>query len=155
MPVQRSVWRFFPWAVVGAFVVVFAVNGGMVWAALSTFPGIAATDAFDHSNHYDEVLAAAARQATLGWRVEAGTEAGRATLALTDRAGQPLVGAAIAATARRPVGPDQTTPLGFHEVAPGRYLADAALPDPGQWELRLAVTRGGATLHAAPRVVVR
>ena len=51
-------WRWFPWAIALSLLVVVAVNGGMVWAALRTFPGVAGTDGFDLSNHYNRVLAA-------------------------------------------------------------------------------------------------
>lgn len=155
MSAQRSAWSFYPWAVVGAFVVVIAVNGGMVWSALATFPGAAVTDDFGHSNRYDEVLARAAQQAALGWRVEAGVQDGRATLALIDHAGQPLAGAQVGAVARRPLGPDQRTKLAFREAAPGRYVADRVLPAVGQWDLLLSVVHDGSTLHATPRIVVR
>lgn len=152
---HRSLWRYYPWFVVAAFVVVIAVNGGMVWSALATFPGAAVTNDFDHSNHYDAVLAAAAREAALGWQVTAEQAEGHPVLLFAARDGSPLTQARIAATARRPLGPDEAVTVTFHESAPGRYVADAALPRPGQWELLLAVTRGADTLHAAPRVVVR
>lgn len=155
MTAQRSAWRFYPWAMAGAFVVVFAVNGGMVWAALSTFPGVATRDVFDHSNSYDKVLAVAAAESALGWRVQAGAEAGRPVLTLTDRAGQKLARVHVAGKAMRPVGPEEATMLTFHETAPGRYVADTALAGEGQWELRLALTHGTDTLHATPRVLVR
>lgn len=155
MSAQHSAWRLYPWAVVAAMAVVVVVNGGMVWSSLATFPGIAASDAFDHSNHYDDVLAVARRQAALGWHLQAGEDAGRAVLTLADRDGQPLSGAQIVATARRPLGADQATPLSFREVAPGRYMADATLPAVGQWDLLLAVSHGSDSLHATPRLVVR
>ena len=64
---SRSAWRFFPWAIIGGMLLVIAVNAGMAWSALHTFPGTAVEDAFDHSNDYDKVLNAAAREAALGW----------------------------------------------------------------------------------------
>ena len=152
---HRSAWRHFPWFVVAAFVVVIAVNGGMVWSALATFPGAAVTNDFDHSNHYDEVLAVAAREAALGWQVTAEQAQGHPVLLLAARYGTPLTQARIAAMARRPLGPDQAVKLTFHDSAPGRYVTDAALPQPGQWEMLLSITHGSSTLHAAPRVVVR
>ncbi len=152
---HRSAWRHFPWFVVAAFVVVIAVNGGMVWSALATFPGAAVNNDFDHSNHYDAVLAVAARQAALGWRVEATDAARHPVLMLAARDGAPLAHARIAATARRPLGPDEAMALTFHETTPGRYVADAALPQQGQWDVLLSIAHGGDTLHATPRVVVR
>ena len=63
----RSVWRFFPWLVVAAMGVVVAVNAGMIYSALHTFPGKTGNDGFDLSNHYDAVLDQAQRAAALGW----------------------------------------------------------------------------------------
>ena len=150
----RSPWRWFPWAMIGALGVVVVVNGGMIWAALHTFPGVAATDVFDASNHYDTVLAEAQREAAFGWTLQTAATTQRVTVALTDRGGAPLSGARVTATALRPLGPDHTTILAFRETAPGSYNAEAALAE-GQWDLRLAVTAGGNTLHMTRRVVVK
>jgi nitrogen fixation protein FixH len=150
----RSAWNLFPWIVVGVMGFVVLVNGGMVWQALSTFPGVAATDVFDHSNQYDEVLAMAEREAALGWTLQAQAESGAVILTLADRTGAPLAGARVAGTALRPLGPDHAAMLVFNEVAPGQYQSDAML-DEGQWSLRLAVTKGADTLHATRRLIAK
>ena len=155
MAAQSTAWRWYPWAVIGVLGFVAVVNGGMVWAALSTFPGVAITDSFDHSNEYDSILATAAREAALGWQVTADAPGGHARLTLADRAGHPIAHARLVGRALRPVGPDDTTMLTFREAAPGRYLADQVLRLQGQWELRVVVTDGTDTLHAAPRVLVQ
>ncbi len=152
---QRSAWRFFPHAMVAARGGVGAVNGALVWWALSTFPGVAALDVFDHSNAYEEVLAQSAKEAALGWQVAPLNQPGPPVLALTGPDGQPLAGATVGAEARRPLGPDLKTRLAFREASPGRYVADAALPAAGQWELRLIVARDGQTLHATRRIVAK
>ena len=122
--------------------VVIAVNAGMVYLALDGFPGRAGGDGFDLSNHYDQVLDAAQRQAALGWDLRAAPgEAGHAVLTLTDRSGAPLRGARIEATAERPLGAAEATQLVFHDAGAGRYVADAALALPGQWELRSAARK--------------
>lgn len=155
MSAQRSAWNYYPWAVVAAFVLVFAVNGTMAWDALSTFPGVAVKDDFDHSNQYNRILATAAQEAAHGWQVTATAPGGHAALVLADKAGQPLRQVTLIGHAVRPVGPDHATPLTFREVAPGRYLADQVLTGRGQWELRVIVRRGADTLHMAPRVLVQ
>ena len=57
----RSAWRFFPWFLALGMSVVIAVNIGMAYTALHTFPGIAGSDGFDLSNHYDKVIDRVAR----------------------------------------------------------------------------------------------
>ena len=53
---MRSMWRFFPLAVVAGLGIVVVVNAGMIYAALSTFPGQAGEGDFALSNHYDCLL---------------------------------------------------------------------------------------------------
>jgi nitrogen fixation protein FixH len=153
----RSAWRYFPHAMIASMAVVVVVNAGMVYAALDSFPGAAGGDeGFALSNHYDEVLAQAQHEATLGWTVAAQTdESGRPVVTLADRGGAPLHGASVAATAERPLGAPQTRALTFHETAAGRYEAVAALPMQGQWELTLAASSDGQTMAVTRRVIVR
>lgn len=152
----RSGWRWFPWAIIASLAVVIVVNAGMMWAALSTFPGVAGRDGFDLSNHYDHVLDAAAREAALGWKVEATVDtSGQPSVTLLDRTGGPLNGAHVAATAARPLGPAMDMPLTFRASGSGHYVASQALPEKGQWDLLLSATVDGRNLTATRRVIVR
>jgi nitrogen fixation protein FixH len=155
LPSRRSRWRFYPWAMAGAMGLVFAVNAGMVWWALATFPGPAAADSFATSNRYDRLLEAADRQNALGWSITAESEARRAVLRLADPHGHALSGAAIEATATRPLGPAETTHLTFHAADTGRYVADTELARPGQWDLMLRVEHAGTEMRVTRRVIVR
>jgi nitrogen fixation protein FixH len=151
----RSGWRLFPWVVAAAMAGVIAVNGGLVYVALHSFPGNAGGDGFDLSNSYNRVLDTAERQAALGWvlTVEQ-TDARHVTLLLADRAGTPLTDARIAAHAVRPLGPRDTTALEFSLVGPGRYAAETTLL-PGQWDILLKVSRGTDSFTSERRLVVR
>jgi nitrogen fixation protein FixH len=152
---RGSRWRWFPWALAGSMGVVVAVNVAMVTFALHTFPGQAGSDGFDLSNHYDEVLARVQHDTALGWVVRAlPGDSGRPVVVLTDRSGAPLRDAVVVGTAERPLGPAETTHLVFRADAAGRYVADAALTMPGQWELQLSVGALGHTIAATRRVVV-
>jgi len=153
----RSAWRYYPHAVIVSLAVVVAVNAGMVYVALQTFPGAAGGDeGFALSNHYDTVLAQAQQEAALGWTVAAETDnAGRPVVTLAERDGAPLHGAAVEAIAERPLGAPRTRQLAFHETATGRYEADAMLPMQGQWELTLTASSDGQTMAVTRRVIVR
>ncbi len=152
---HRSTWRWFPWAVALSLLVVIIVNVGMMWAALSTFPGTAGADGFDLSNHYDHVLDQVAHQATLGWAVQASVDAeAHPRIALTDRAGVPLVGARIQARAERPIGPAEATVLTFQAAGDGVYRAAQSLPTPGQWDLLISAGVEGRTVNTTRRVIV-
>lgn len=155
-PGGHSSWRWFPWAVAGAMGLVIAVNVGMVYAALHTFPGQAGSDGFDLSNRYDQVIERTQAQAALGWTVAAEVDAQhRPVLVLQDRAGAPLSGAMVHATAERPVGPERNTALAFRETAPGHYVANTALDEQGQWDLLLSADAHGQDLTTTRRIVVR
>jgi nitrogen fixation protein FixH len=134
--------------------VVFAVNIAMVWWALSTFPGESSNDGFDLGNIYDRILAAKAEQDARGWTVAAEAVAGAVWVRLADASG-PLPDATVNATALRPLGPPMATPLTFHRAADGRYVADAALPALGQWDLMLRVDHVSGALRVTRRIVAR
>jgi nitrogen fixation protein FixH len=152
---KPSVWRLFPLAVVAGLGLVIVVNVGMVYAALHSFPGQAGNAGFELSNHYDAVIEREQREASLGWTVVARADAaGRPEVRLTDRDGSPLRGASVAASAERPLGAPDTRSFVLHEIAAGNYVAETALPTPGQWELTLSASLGGHGMAATRRVIV-
>jgi nitrogen fixation protein FixH len=152
---RQSSWGYFPLAVVGGLGLVVAVNAGLIFAAIQTFPGKAGDEGFALSNHYDAVLEREQREAALGWSLAAQTdEAGRPVITLTDRAGRPLRGASVSAAAERPLGAADTQRLAFRESGSGHYVADASLPASGQWELTVSASADGHDLAATRRVIV-
>jgi nitrogen fixation protein FixH len=151
----RSGWQYFPHYLGSVMLIVFAVNGYMMYDAFTTFPGTAGQDGFDLSNEYNRVIAAARQQAALGWHIDAGVTADSVpALTVTDRAGTPLAHAEIAATAERPVGPPSKTTLVFTPDGGGTFKADTALWA-GQWDVMLTVKADGHVFGATRRVVVR
>jgi len=60
----------------------------------------------------------------------------------------------VRVTARRPLGPDETTQLVFQAVAPGRYQAAQPLPSRGQWDVDVVVTLAGQDWRATRRILV-
>jgi nitrogen fixation protein FixH len=152
---KRSLWRFFPLAVVAGLGLVVLVNAGLVYAALHSFPGKAGDEGFALSNHYDAVLEREQREVSLGWIVAARTDAaGRPEVTLTGRDGAPLRGASVAASAERPLGDPERHTLVFLEAAAGRYVAGEVLPTPGQWDLTLSASLDGHDMAATRRVIV-
>lgn len=155
-PEARSGWRWFPWAIAAAMLAVIAVNAGMMWAAMHTFPGQAGSDGFDLSNRYDRVIDRVQQQAALGWSVQAAADAERhPVLLLRAGSGAQLTGAVLHATAERPVGPEHATALAFRETAPGRYVATAALDERGQWDVLLSASAQGHTYTTTRRILVQ
>lgn len=151
---QKSAWRFFPGAVAVFLVTVVAVDGGMIWAAVHSFPGAADDHAFDTGNKYNEILANAERQAKLGWKLDVKVVSRDIQVTLTDQNGAVLPGAAVEAIATHPVGPAEPTSLAFAPQGTS-YVAKSALPAPGRWDLGLTARVGEIKYRATRRIVIQ
>lgn len=155
--------RWIPWAFVGFFAAVAAIQGVMIWLAVASFSGLATDSPYERGLDYNETLAAKAEEAALGWQVEArflvdasagSTRAGRLELALLGRDGRPIESAAVAARLRRPVGSEATIELRLDATEPGRYTGAAELPLAGQWDLDLDIEGPGGKAHYTQRIFV-
>jgi nitrogen fixation protein FixH len=146
---RRSGW--IPWVFVGLMLGVVAVNGGLVYAALSTFTGVTVGKAYDRGLAYNHVLEEAARQEALGWRPEVALADGVLRVTVRDREGLPVPGR-LDGMLRRPVDGTEIA-LESSAIAPGQWLA-AATPRAGQWEARLRLTAAdGRHLDIRQRVI--
>lgn len=154
---QRSL---IPWIFVGGMLVVVAVNIGMVTTALSSFSGLAHRDAFGRGVAYNRVLADVERQERLGWNWRVtldGKADGHEVLRvnLSDAEGRPLAGARVAATIERPVERGLPIVVAFQETAAGSYVTELALPQRGQWDVKLSIARADDTVSATNRIFAR
>jgi nitrogen fixation protein FixH len=150
---NRSQWRFFPYYLIGAMLVVIAVNTDFIVTALKTFPGDAGSDDFDTSNRYDQILDLAAKQASLGWNMAIVADRD-VRLTLTGKGGKKLTDAKILAEAMRPLGAENRTALHFTETAPGFYAAPENLAA-GQWDILLTVNLGADNTHITQRIIAQ
>ena len=153
-PAPANGWRWFPWAIAASIAAVVAVNGALLYFAKSTFPGVAATKPYEVGAAYNSVLADAARQEALGWRLTTSLEAETVVVMLVDRDGAPLKDLTVTGTIARPVGSDAVYPFSFKVGADGVYRADQTLPARGQWELKLAARDNGQIAFTAARRIV-
>jgi nitrogen fixation protein FixH len=64
-----------PWLFVAGFALVIAVNGTMMWLAISSFSGLYSDHARDRGVHYNQVMAEQRARDALGWTVEASWQA--------------------------------------------------------------------------------
>lgn len=149
MQPRRSAW--IPWVFVGAMLLVVAVNGIMIFAAVDTFTGVTTGKAYDRGRAYNHVLAEAARQDALGWTGRATLADGVLRVAVQDSDGRPVAGR-LEGVLRRPLEGTEL-PLAAEPVAPGEWLAPVELRA-GQWEARLRLTSlDGRHLDIRQRVV--
>lgn len=127
----------------GFFAVVIAVNFTMARLAVATFGGTVVDNSYVASQHYARWLSDAEAQDRAGWRAETDMVAGRVTLTL-HRAGRPVAGARVRASARHPLGalPDRVIELA-PAATPGRYRATAPLPA-GRWQVLIEASDGAA-----------
>jgi nitrogen fixation protein FixH len=144
---RRSGW--IPWVFVGGMLVVVVVNGVMVWAALSTFPGLTTGQSYDRGRAYNRVLEEAARQDALGWTPRVTLHDGRIAVAVTDREGRAVEGV-IEAHLLRPL---EGTRVELGAATP-RQGFDLPPLRPGQWEFRGTLTDGlGRRLDIRQRLI--
>ncbi len=145
--------RWIPWAFAGGMLLVVAVNAVLIVSAVSTFTGVTTGHAYDRGRAYNQVLAEAARQDSLGWNAAVTLAEGGLAVQVRDRAGAPVSGQ-LAGVLRRPLeGLD--LPLEFAAAGAGHWVAVAEGLRPGQWEARLRLTGpGGEALDIRQRLVV-
>jgi nitrogen fixation protein FixH len=136
---------------VAFFGTVAAVNGLMIHYALSTFPGVADDQAYEHGLHYNDTLAAAAEQNRLGWVAQGQVVRGldnRATIdiAIRDEAGKPVEGLDVEARLEFMPDSHRDMAIGLVEAAPGRYRSEIKA-DSGSWLLDMSAARQGEVLY--------
>ena len=130
--------RWIPWLFVLGFLVLFAVTGSFVKLALTSFTGLVSTNAYERGLAYDEVLAAEAAQAERGWQMAIETpalsgEGQTMRVALTDRDGAPIRGAAVHVLAERMSRYAQQMRFDLALQDDGTYAAPVAFPIGGRW----------------------
>lgn len=147
----------------GFFIIVFGMNGLMVFQALSTFDGVEVEGAYQKGRAYNHVLDRMEAQEKLGWTaaIEAAPLGGsgqRTSLSakFTDASGAPLEGLAVHGTFWRPVTAGEDQRMALVETGPGTYAAVFDLAHAGNWLVRISATGpNGETFIEEKRVFVR
>lgn len=149
-----------PWAIVAAFALVFAVNGGLVYFAFASWPGLTTYHAYDEGLVYNRVIDEERKEARLGWTLAIafvpdarGGLQGRLVVDASRKDGTALEGLAIKGEIVRPLGEVAVIPLVLEHAAGGRYAAAVALPQPGQWDVYLTAEQGGTMVHTGRRIL--
>lgn len=148
-----------PWVFPAAMLPVLAANGALIYFALQSMPALVAEHPFEDGRTYNRELAAAAKQAALGWTAalqppRTSGAATRVAFDIHDRDGAPVTGLDVELRLWRPVGSEADLHLRLAETAPGRYVAPVTLPHPGQWQVDVVATRGDDEFVLGQRVVV-
>ena len=135
---------------VGFFGVVFAVNGVMVYEALSTLTGVDTDSAYQAGRMYENDVEMARAQEARRWRIDAKVTPSadgerRLDIDARDAAGQPLRGLVATAVFERPTDRRLDRSVEVAEVAPGRFDGSARIAA-GQWDLVIELSRQGDRL---------
>jgi nitrogen fixation protein FixH len=138
-------------AFVGFFATVFAVDGFMIYQAVSTFGGIDTPDAYRKGLTYNERIARGAEQSREGWgdKTEVLIAPKRLRVALRDRSGGGVTGKTIVVELERPATTRYDLELSLGETAPGVY--EAPLPaavGEGTWIVDVSAFDMGASSPA-------
>jgi len=131
---------------VAFFGIVFAVNGVLVRAAISTFGGVETLSSYRAGLQFEQEVGLVARQDALHWQVTgklARDSAGVAVLDVTarDAQGAPLSGLTADARLAHPADDRLDRVIAVRSVASGVFHG-AAQAQPGQWELIVDLYRG-------------
>ncbi len=131
---------------VAFFGIVFAVNGVLVQAAISTFGGVETLSSYKAGQQFEREIGLVQRQDALHWQVS-GTltrdRAGEAVLDVTvrDAKGLPVAGLTADARLAHPADDRLDRVIAIRSVAGGVFRG-AAEAQPGQWELIVDLYRG-------------
>jgi len=141
------------------FGVVFAVNGVLIDAALSTFSGLDTESSYQAGRMFEHEVALAKEQDAQHWRVNAKltptADGERVDIEARDAAGQPLIGYDATAMFERPTDRrlDRTVTTAID--SPGHFHGSANLAA-GQWDLVIELTRNGEReFRSINRVILR
>ncbi|MCP4330136.1 MAG: FixH family protein [Alphaproteobacteria bacterium] len=149
--------RWIPWTFVAFFCVVFGVNAVLVGFAIGSWSGLTTDSAYRNGLAYNDQIEAARTQAALGWQVALDVDRrsdGITTLAvrIRNQFGRDISDARVEAAFLRPTHDDADIATTLAPRGNGLYGAQIELPLPGQWDLRLDVTKDGRRHQSTRRL---
>ena len=124
------------------FGVIFAVNGYMLFSAISTHTGVVSIEPYRKGLAYNERIADAERQNAIGWRDTADVDkTGEVAVRMAASDGTPLIGLQLTAVLGRPATARGDIPLTFKEITPGNYVTSVGPLEAGTWIITLEAYR--------------
>jgi nitrogen fixation protein FixH len=134
------------------FLVIAAVNGYMMFAAISTMPGLdAGRNGYDVSQRYNGEIQAAEAQAARGWRVDAqlavNASGTLAVVVFTDKAGAAITGLTVDVQILHPTSRQLDRSASLQAMAPGTYSAQVGDLGRGAWDVVITASRDGTRLY--------
>lgn len=145
---------------VACFGAVFAVNGYMLYRAVTSHPGTVTESSFRDSQRFNKELAAAAAQAERGWKVDAVTRRepdGTVSIRLEahDAEGRPLSGVGFRAVLTHPTDRrhDHAVDLAVLPGTPEVFVGRATGVTTGKWGVEIEGTGAAGRLFRSQNTV--
>jgi len=142
----------------GFFGVIFAVNGVMIYEALSTLTGVDTDSAYQAGRMFEKDVEMAKAQDARRWRVDVrvtpspGGER-RLDVEARDATGEPLRDVVATAVFERPTDRRLDRSVSVAEDAPGHFDGSAEIA-PGQWDLVIELSRQGDRLFRSKNRII-
>ena len=156
-PAWHSPWLIGWFALVATFL---AVNGVMIYFAVTTNPGLVVEDYYDRGQYYENHLASKLAQDP-GWvmrtHIPQDIKAGETQVLqflVVDTAGQPVSVEDVTFYAYRPSDGGRDFSLPMETEAPGRYAVTVSFPLVGVWDALFAARLGGVEHSLGQRLIV-
>jgi nitrogen fixation protein FixH len=123
---------------VAFFGTIFAVNGVLLYKALSTHSGIVSQEPYRKGLHYNDRVDADERQRALGWREDIALDTnGQVGVKLANSTGGAVTDLSITGYLGRPSTTKHDIKVALKEVEPGQYSAGVGALEGGAWLLAL------------------
>jgi len=158
LPAWKSPWVI---AWIALVVIVIAVNGVMIYLAITTNPGLVVDDFYERGQSYERTMVSKGAR-NPGWMLRAdipqSIDAGVSIpirFFLVDKAGQPVTPDGVELFVYRPSDSTRDFSVVMKEEAPGRYMAEVSFPLIGVWDTLVAARRGEDEYHVGQRIDVR
>ena len=145
-------------ALLGTFAVVVGVNFYFIYQAEATYPGEDVQHPYLQGLHYNQVIAARAAQAAMGWHATVGAvrdAKGDAvvTVTLADKAGVPVAHEALDGVLRHPMNEQLDHPVTFVAKGDGTYIGRVPHVGPGRWNVEVESTTAKEAPFRADRLI--
>ena len=130
-------------AMVGFFGIILAVNGVMIYSAVSTHTGLVAIEPYRKGLHYNDRIVADERQNRLGWTASLDVRSnGTVLLRLLEADGRPVRSLKVLASLGRPATSRHDIKLSLVETQAGTYEAASPPLTTGSWLFSFEAMRG-------------
>ena len=143
------------------FGTIACADGILLWSAVRTWTGAETTSAYKAGQLYNGELSLARAQSARGWHLDMTVEralGGGVAVRVTarDAGGAALAGKTLVATLQRPTDKRADRSLDLAEGPDGAYAGEIDGVAPGQWDVVVDVSEGGAlAFRRTTRVVLR